>query len=106
MLYGNKSDRLPPRDQERHLYMICIFVKYKCVQKDFVVLVGVGGGGGGGDTSLYNISVSYMFNRGNYIFNQNFQKGIILTKKTNFGIIQELNQLLFKRDFFHFFCQC
>ena len=53
------------------------------MQKDFVDL------GGWGNTSLKNISVSHMFNRGNYIFNPNFQKGTSSTKKTNFGIIQE-----------------
>ena len=52
--------------------------------------------------SLKNISVSHMFNRGNYIFNPNFQKGTSSTKKTNFGIIQEPDQLLFRRDFFLF----
>ena len=68
------------------------------MQKDFVDL-----GGGGGGTHLYrNISVSYMFNRGNYSFNPNFQKGTSSTKKTNFGIIQEPDQLLFRRDFFPF----
>ena len=77
-------DSLPPRDQECHLYMICILVKYKCMQKDFVDL-----GGGRGNTSLKNISaVSCMFNRGNYSFNPNFQKGTSSTKTTIFGIIQ------------------
>ena len=66
------------------------------MQKDFVDL------GGGGNTSLKNISVSYMFNRGNYIFNPNFQKGTSSTKKTNFGMIQEPDQLLFRRYFFSF----
>ena len=65
------------------------------MEKDFVDLVG------GGGTHLYkNISISYMFNRGNYSFNPNFQKGTSTTKKTNFGIIQEPDQLLFRRDFF------
>ena len=41
-----------------------------------------------------------MFNRGNYIFNQNFQKGTSSTKKTNFGIIQEPDHLLFRADFY------
>ena len=43
-----------------------------------------------------------MFNRGNYIFNPNFQKGTSSTKKTNFGIIREPDQLLFRRYFFYF----
>ena len=47
----------------------------------FLIWGGRGGGGGAGDTSLKNISVSYMFNRGNYIFNPNFQKGTSSTKK-------------------------
>ena len=68
------------------------------MQKDFVDL---GGGGGGGNTSLKNISISYMFNRENYIFNPNFQIGTSSTKKTNFGIIQVSDQLLFRRDIFH-----
>ena len=63
------------------------------MQKDFVDL-----GGGGGTI----ISVSCLFNRGNYIFNQNFQKGTSSTKKTNFEIIQEPDQLLFRRLFFSF----
>ena len=43
-----------------------------------------------------------MLNRENYIFNPNFQKGTVSTKKTNFGTIQEPDQLLFRRDFFSF----
>ena len=67
------------------------------MQKDLLI------SGGGGGTSLKKIiSVSYMFNRGNYIFNLNFQKGTSSTKKTIFGIIQEPDQLLFRRDVFHF----
>ena len=41
-----------------------------------------------------------MFNRGNYIFNPNFQKGTSSNKKTNFGIIREPDQLLFRRYVF------
>ena len=70
------------------------------MQKDFVDL---GGGGEGAGTHLNKIiSVSYMFNRGNYIFNPNFEKGTSSTKKTNSGMIQEPNQLLFRKYFFSF----
>ena len=66
------------------------------MQKDFVDL-----GGGGGGHIFKKYSVSCMFNRGNYIFNPNFQKGTSSTKKTNFEIIRKPDQLLFRRDFFH-----
>ena len=56
-------------------------------------------GGGGGDIfkKIFLFPVCLI---GEIIFSPNFQKGTSATKKTNFGIIREPDQLLFRRDFF------
>ena len=70
-------DSLPHRDQECHLYMICILVKYKCMLKDFVYL----GWERGDNTSLKIISVSYMFNREIIFSTQIFKKEFHQSRK-------------------------
>ena len=66
------------------------------MQKDFVDL------GGGGDTSLKKtISVSYMFNRGNYIFNPNFQKTNFIKQENKFWDNSRTRPaIIYKRFFF------
>ena len=63
------------------------------MQKDFVDL------GGRGEHILRKLFLFPIYLIGGIIF---FQKGTPSAKKTNFGIIQEPDQLLFRRDFFSF----